>query len=358
MLYEWDLDNDGEYDDATGVTTDVVFDDDGSFTVGLRVTDLYGESDTDTADVLVDNVAPTLSLSGDASVDEGSPYTLYLSAVTDPGDDVISACTVDWGDGNSESCLSAIGGSLTHTYADGPNSHTIAVDLTDEDGTYEDADSLSVTVDNVAPTVDAGADQICLRGYDRGPGSSNLRRSRHGRQPHGDHRLGRRFILEPGVVTESDGSGTVAGSHVYADNGTYTVQVCVTDDDLAETCDTLDITVDNVAPTVGAGADQTVDEGTTVTLDPATFDDPGTADTHTAAIEWGDGSPAEAGVVIESNGSGTVAGSHVYADNGTYAVEVCVTDDDLAETCDTLDVTVDNVAPTVTLTGPTSVNGG
>jgi len=86
-----------------------------------------------------------------------------------------------------------------------------------------------------------------------------------------------------------------------------------------------------------------------VTLDPATFGDPGTADTHTATIEWGDGSPSEAGIVTESDGSGTVAGSHVYADNGTYTVEVCVTDDDLEETCDTLDVTVDNVAPLVTV---------
>ena len=41
----------------------------------------------------------------------------------------------------------------THTYADGPNTYNITVDLTDEDGTYLDrANALSVTVNNVPPT--------------------------------------------------------------------------------------------------------------------------------------------------------------------------------------------------------------
>jgi hypothetical protein len=105
----------------------------------------------------VDNVDPTLTLSGDASVDEGSSYTLNLSAVTDPGADTVSACTVDWDDGNSESCLADINGSMTHTYADGPNSYTISVDLTDDDGTYTGVDTHDVTVNDVPPTnVDAG----------------------------------------------------------------------------------------------------------------------------------------------------------------------------------------------------------
>jgi hypothetical protein len=41
---------------------------------------------TQTLDVTVSNVVPTLALSGDASVTEGSLYTLNLSA-SDPGTD-------------------------------------------------------------------------------------------------------------------------------------------------------------------------------------------------------------------------------------------------------------------------------
>jgi hypothetical protein len=61
VSYEWDLDNDGQYDDATGITTEVTFGDDGSFIVGLRVVDEFGESDTATAEVTVNNLDPESS---------------------------------------------------------------------------------------------------------------------------------------------------------------------------------------------------------------------------------------------------------------------------------------------------------
>lgn len=44
---------------------------------------------------------------------------------------------------------------------------------------------------------------------------------------------------------------------------------------------------------------------------------------------------------------GTVTGSHTYTDAGMYSVEVCVTDDDGAEACDTFQVEVQLVPATV-----------
>ena len=52
-------------------------------------------------DVTVNNVAPTLTISGASSVNEGSTYTLGLS-VNDPGTDTIDHWTITWGDGNTE----------------------------------------------------------------------------------------------------------------------------------------------------------------------------------------------------------------------------------------------------------------
>jgi len=60
----------------------------------------------------------------------------------------------------------------------------------------------------------------------------------------------------------------------------------------------------------------------------ASFTDPGTLDTHTATVDWGDGSPPEAAAVTESSGSGTVSGTHGYATSGTYTVTVTVRDKD------------------------------
>ena len=118
--------------------------------------------------------------------------------------------------------------------------------------------------------------------------------------------------------------GSIGGSHVYADNGKYAVEVCVEDDEGAETCDSFDVEVANVAPTVDAGSNQVTTEGAVVSLDPATFNDLGTLDTHTATINWGDGTATESGAVTENpfgppgdtaGADGTVDGSHVYADS-------------------------------------------
>jgi hypothetical protein len=151
---------------------------------------------------------------------------------------------------------------------------------------------------------------------------------------------------EPGTLVESSGSGTVAGAHAYGDNGTYTVVVSVCE---GTSCgsDSLVVTVNNVAPITNAGADLTVNEGAAVSLAPATFTDPGFLDTETATVTWGDGTPAEAGVVSFSAGSGTVSGTHTYLDNGLYTVTVEVCDDDGGCGADSLVVTVLNVPPTV-----------
>ena len=100
----------------------------------------------------VDNVAPSIAISGAANVNEGSAYSLTLGAVTDPGADTVTSYVVHWGDGNSDTY--GTNGAKTHTYADGPADHAITVDLVDEDGTFLDrANALSVHVNNVAPTV-------------------------------------------------------------------------------------------------------------------------------------------------------------------------------------------------------------
>ena len=109
--------------------------------------------------VTVDNVAPTIAISGATHVNEGSAYTLTLGAVTDPGTDTVTSYVVHWGDGNHEH-LHAPNGAKTHTYADGPASQPITVDLVDEDGTYSIARTRASSRSTTSPpTVTAAANQ-------------------------------------------------------------------------------------------------------------------------------------------------------------------------------------------------------
>jgi len=131
--------------------------------------------------------------------------------------------------------------------------------------------------------------------------------------------------------TFGDATGATA-SWAFGDDGTYAVAVRVTDHLGHSATATAQVTVRNVAPAVAqVGHDPAQPwPGQTVTVQ-ASFTDPGWLDTHTATIDWGDGTTS-AGSVSEANdppqASGTVSGQHRYAVPGTYTITVTVTDDD------------------------------
>jgi hypothetical protein len=136
---------------------------DGLNTQGVTITatdDDLGESSV-TFDLTVNNVAPSIVLTGAAATDEGAQYSLSFAA-TDPGTDTITGWLVNWGDGITEPFAgSAAGGSLTHTYAEGSPGLTrnIIVTAIDEDGSFASS-PLAVAVNNVAPTANAGGPYV------------------------------------------------------------------------------------------------------------------------------------------------------------------------------------------------------
>ena len=138
----------------------------------------------------------------------------------------------------------------------------------------------------------------------------------------------------------STASGTLIPSHVYKDDGVYTVTLTVTDSKGGVGSDTLTVTVKNATPVVEAGPDQTITEGETVNLS-GSFTDPGSADTHTIQWDFGDGATP----------SDTLSPRHVYEDDGVYTVTLTVTDNKGGVGSDTLTVTVSNVAPAASI-GP------
>ncbi len=234
--YAWDLDDDGAYDDAFVVNPSFLCVDDGDYPVSVQVTDDAGFTDTADSVVTVSNVDPVAYANGPYSGDEGSEVLLSASATDDGVEDT-----------------------LTYVW-----------DL-DNDGIFE--------------TSGKEVSFNCI------------------------------------------------------DDSVNTTTVKVTDGDGGSSTDSAIVTCNNVAPEVNAGEDQAVDEGELVTINPS-FSDVGINDVHTAVVDW-------AGVL---HGLGTVTSPFSYSDSfcdeGSYVVEVSVTDDDFGVGSDSLTVIVNNVAPT------------
>jgi DNA/RNA endonuclease G (NUC1)/PKD repeat protein len=134
------------------------------------------------------------------------------------------------------------------------------------------------------------------------------------------------------------GSG-VSPKHVYADNGIYSVQVIVTDSKGAADTASASITISNVNPTVATFAGATLLPGETYTSS-GTFSDPGSADTWTATVNYGDGS----GVQPLTLSGNSFSLSHMYAAAGSFTVTVTVTDDDTGTGSKTAPVVVNTIA--------------
>ncbi len=230
---------------------------DGSATPLISV-DLIDEDGTfaavATSFATVDNVTPTMSVSGASTVAEGSPYALTLGAVTDPGTDTIGQYVIHWGDNQTSTVLAAnlpANRQVLHAYANGPLTAALTVDLVDEDGTYLNVASRTVSVTDVAPSFDPGPGALTRPSF-------AFQRTLSFTDPGAD--------VWSGTVNWADGvtqalvinqsAKSFALSHTYAADGIYLVSLTVSDGDAGGSLtQTFRITVSSQVDYTVVGAD-------------------------------------------------------------------------------------------------------
>jgi len=330
LTYLWDLDNDGAFDDASTLNPTVPWNhlkllnlntNGGINTIAMLACDQEERGvGIDTANLIIQNTPPTANAGDDITINEGE-QALLVGSYSDPYGDLDSPFHFAWnfGDGSTGSNAEH----AAHTYVDN-GVFNVIYSVTDKDG-GTGTDALTVTVLNVAPTVDAGEDKVAVEGHlvafsgkFTDPGKNDTH-----------------------TVLWNFGDGSTADTlnalHTYADDGVYTATLTVTDDDGGVGVDTLTIYVQNAVPTVYAGQDAGIMEGGSIHF-VGQFSDvaPDTTPAPTFLWEFGDGTTAN-----------TLTATHTYPQDGVYVARFTVTDKDGGVTFDEATIIVSNVPPTV-----------
>jgi hypothetical protein len=300
--------------------------DNGSYTVTVAVSDSGGGSASASFLVVVNNVPPSLLLSGPSEVDEGSLYTLSLES-SDLGADTISSWAIHWGDDTTQQ-VAGNPSSVTHVYADGDATYNISATATDEDGTFEAGNSLSVTVHNVAPS-------LLLSGPAEVNEGSLYTLSFDSSDPGAD-------AISSWTIHWGDGTTQqVAGhpssvTHVYEDgDATYNISATATDEEgTYEAGNSVSVTTQNVLPSLVIASSAANGNERLVSL-VGTIRDPA-AETFGFYIDWGDGTTTTGTATNLESGEGpnppraSFNVSHEYATADIYTIVVRVADDDIS----------------------------
>ena len=331
-----------------------IYADNGVYPLTVTVTDNAGDQGTSTATATVANAAPVVTAAEDQSIDEDQLLEITIATFTDRGFDSASTtetftAQVDWGDGTpiedafviwtsgSPGVLTVGEVSAGHSFVD-PGVYNVEVTVSDDDNGMQ-SESFVVDVLNVIPTLDpideiypVEGERVDLVATFSDPGDT---RTHTATIDWGDG------TIDEAVVNFADGAGTLSASHYYADNGSYQAEVTVIDELGASDSVQFTATVANENPVLFVPSDHQVRAGVSETIVVGQFRDAGftstsagTFETFTATIDWGDGSPTEAGLVDVIDGTtgtptvGAVSGTHTYADLGTYTITVTVEDDD------------------------------
>jgi len=330
----WDLDAGAMAEDT--LSPSYTYADNGSFPVTLTVTDIHGRVGLGTLNATVENVAPEVDFFAEPFLPAAGQEITFEALIYDPGENDTHTFLWAFGDGSPNASTSEP--SITHSF---PAAGTYVVNLTatDDDGGEGSATQTILVLHN-PPTVELGEDTAINEGETFARAGSFIDTD---------------STSWRATVDYGDGAGPqelgLAADHAfqlsktYPDDGQFTVEVCVTDNDGAVGCGSLVVQVQNLLPVVDAGDDVAAQVGEAVPFS-GSFSDPGLLDTHTISWDFGDGTST----------SGTLTPAHGYAQAGSYTVTLQVTDDDRGVGTDTLTVQVTGEAGVLVMQDPWNRN--
>ncbi|HEX3873541.1 MAG TPA: hypothetical protein VHW26_05310 [Solirubrobacteraceae bacterium] len=298
---------------------------------------LGSDSATGTANV---TAAPLNSQPVPATAVEGASFTATLATFTDgfagrPASHYTAA--VDWGDGSTSLATvvpTAATGTFdiaaSHTYADVGN-YATTVRITDPEGSHTTAASTTSVAD--APLSSTPVAKTVLEAQQF---SATLARF-------ADADPGRPASHYTATVDWGDGSGPSPASvvadpaggfdanagHTYADAGTYTTTVTITDPGGSQSTAVGQTTVaDRPLHSAGIATNAVAGQAFTANMAVFTDDDAGRPASHYAAtVDWGDGSTTPApSITADTAGGYEVSATHTYAAAGSFPTTVTITD--------------------------------
>ncbi|OYV87380.1 MAG: hypothetical protein B7Z73_10205 [Planctomycetia bacterium 21-64-5] len=288
--------------------------------------------------------ADTLAAAGAVTIGatEGTVYTGTVAtfSTTYAGSPASGfTAVIDWGDGTSSAgSVTGSGATLTvagsHLYADEISAAPLSVTLTD-DAPGSAAATATGTATVSEADVSAAVGTVAI-GATEGTAFSSTAlatfTTTYAGSPAGgftaviDWGDGTASTVSGASITETSGTLTVAGSHLYADElAAAPVSVTLTDDAPGSAAATATGTATvSEADTLAAVSAATIGatEGSSFTGTVATFSTTYAANApsdFTATIDWGDGM-SSAGSVTGSGATLTVSGSHLYAEGAVHSV--------------------------------------
>jgi len=350
--------------DGTGsISVNPDFADAGSYTITVTVADNGSPvlSDTQTLTLTVSDInqAPVLAPIGNQSVAEGGGLSVAISASDADANNVSFSATglpafaslTDNGDGTASL---AVNPSFTDA-----GTYTVTVSVTD-DGTpaLGDSETLDIVVGgtNQAPVLDAVGNQNVDEGASLSIGLT-------ANDADGDTLVLSATGLPAfaSLIDNGDGTGSISVNPGFADAGSYTITVTVSDNGtpLLSDNESITLTVNDVnrAPVLEPVNIPPINEGDSVTVAVVASDADGDSLSFSAT-----GLPDFTVMIDNRDGTASLQIDPALGSAGSYAITICVTDDGTSSLiiCETISIIVGDInqSPVLAPIGDQSVAEG